>query len=566
MTDPIAATFVRSVRPGSNEWFGPAKDRLRIDSADSEAFVKFRASLAEGRGLTLATLSAKCETTVSGTMPVRSVVPGNVKPLTWNTRPANYSGSADRAATISGKNLSWDVTADYNAARAAGEEFIEFKFSQSSTTAQFLTTASLELTLTTYALAVTPTDVGPAGVVGTLKPEFKWTAPQGISQVQVQIDEAGGDWSTLVYDSGALSSTVPKVDTATQGPVWAGLSGAMQARVRHFTTAGGWSNYATVSLSYTALTNFVVSNPGASDADPTPPSSWTPSAAAVRIVSYLDGDEIHDTDMVQGPLTTLTPAKGANKAGQVLKRVYEFYDSTQRTQPAFVTRTTTTTYTPSAGVAGLTTFTAAQATGLPAVDSTWTRSGGLPDEVALAQGEREGEIPAGGLGAYRDWTVQPNTTMTYSARAVVNGQRSNAVQNQTIRTKVEAVWLVDPLTERGFVLSGLDGIDIAMGGETVVHTPIDGAELLRRTLTLRGPEGSIRGRIANYWPGRTQLTQKLDADWLRQQPRRTLRLILGDLNVPVVCSSLYPLFNRELFFADAPEWDVYFSFSHAGGF
>lgn len=565
MTDPSAVTFVKSTAPASDQWFATAQDRLLVKSTTAEAFARFRVAIAAGRGLSSASLTVKGEAALTGTWTARSVDPatGSYQHLTWNTRPAAVAGSADRTATLSGMNATWDVTADVSAVLAALDDRVAFKLTSSSTTAQWLRTPSLDLTLVTYALAVTPTDVAPVGTVGTLKPVFTWTAPTEITKVQVQVSDAALSFTVPAWDSGELVQTVPRVDSAT-GTAWAGLSGTRSVRVRHFTTAAGWSPYATVSLTYSATTNFVVSNPGATDADATPPSVWTPPADAVRITSYLDGDKI-DTVLVPGPVTSYTPKVGAKKSGQVLKRDYEFYDSVARTAPAFVARTTSTTWTPTATVAGLTTLTAVQDGTTPAVSTAWTRTAGTPDEVGIQHGDTLVAIVDGPAGTYRDWMVPPNTDLTYGGRAVVNRAQSNALTTQALRTVVTGIWVVDPVTERGFVLAGTDGLEIAMGGEVVVHTPIDGATLLRHTLTLRGPEGTITGQIDD-WPGRTHAQQVADAKWLRERPERILRLVLGDLNVPVACSSLFVMFDREEFRTDRAEHTVSLAFSHAGGY
>ncbi len=571
MTDPTAATFVRASKPGSSEWFATAQDRLRVQSAEAQAFAKFLVSLAADRGLSSATLTAKGEATLAGTQTARSVdAVGAYQSLTWNTRPAVISGSSDRTATLSGVSATWDVTADVATAIAAGTPRVAFRLSSSSGTPQWFRTPSLELTVVTYALAVTPTDVAPSGNVGTAKPKFTWTAPKGISKVQVQVANAGTTFSTTtgftstVWDSTQLTQTVPEVDSST-GAAWAGISGTMSAAVRHFTTGGGWSPWKQVTVTYSAPTNFVVSNPGATDADASPPSVWTPAADAVRIVSYIDGDKVDDTGMMPGPISNYTPPVPKRAANSVLHRDYFFSDGTERTQPTLIKRSTDTTWVPKVTVAALTTFTAAQYGKTPAVDSAWTRTAGVPDEVGIHHNGDLIDTIDGPTGTYRDWTVRPNTDVTYGGRAVVNHEQSDTIRTQAIRIPVTGVWLVDPATERGFVLAGTDGLDIAMGGEVVVHTPIDGATLLRHTLTLRGPEGTMTGRIAD-WPGRTLASQKADAEWLRDRPQRPLRLILGDLNVPVVCSSLYVMFDKDAFTTTRALHNVSFAFSHAGGY
>lgn len=570
MTDPLGATFVRSVRPKSDEWFKTAQDRLRVQSGDAQAFARFRAVLAEGRGHSSSTLTARSEEPWTGTLPVRSVEPVGLRNLTWDTRPAVVSGSADRAATVSGRSLSWDVTADYAAALAAGEDLVEFRFSASSATAQWLTRASLELTTVTYALAVSPTSVAPVGVVGSLKPVFTWDAPRDITNVTVQVQAAGGDWSAPVYNSGSLTSTAARVDTATQGSAWSGLSGAMQARVRHFTAAAGWSGWATVSLSYSAPTSFTVSNPGATSADNSPPDTWTPAAQAVEIISYLDGVRIGTTGLLPGPISSYTPAEKAKRAGQVLRRERHFYDGAERVQPAFTKVVTDTTFTPSASVAPLTSLVVTQVDASPAVQVAVTRVvagvSDLPDEVATyIDGDAGAKFD--GTDTYTDWTVPPNKDVVYSGRAVVNGDQSNGEYLYALRTKVGGAWLVDPVTGRGFVVSGTDGLEVAYGGEVVVHTPIDGATLLRRTLTRRGPEGSIvgnldaTGNLPSLWTPEEELA---NVEWLAERPGRVLRLVLGDLNVPVVCSSLQVVPDFGLMRTHQVWHRVSFAFSHAG--
>lgn len=571
MTDPTAVTFVRAIKPGSNEWFATAQDRLRVQSSEAQAFAKFLVSLAEGRGLSSATLTARGEAALTGTWTGRSVDPaGSYQALTWNTRPAVISGSGDRTGTLTSDRVSWDVKADVDTAIAAEAPRIAFRLSSSSTTPQWLRTPSLELTLVTYALAVTPTNVSPNGTVGTAKPKFTWTAPKGISKVQVQVAAAGTTFSTTtgftatVWDSTQLTQTVPEVDSST-GAAWAGISGTQPAAVRHFTVGGGWSKWTQVSVTYSATTNFVVSNPGATDADASPPSVWTPAADSVRIVSYVDGDKVDDTGMISGPISAFTPAVPKRAANSVLHRDYFFSDGVERTQPTLVKRTTDTTWVPKATVAGLTTLTVTQYGKTPATTATWTRTAGTPDEVGIHHNGDLIDTVDGPAGTYRDWTVRPNTDVTYGARAVVNHEQSDTLRTVAIKVPVTGVWLVDPITERGFVLAGTDGLEIAMGGEVIVHTPIDGATLLRHTLTLRGPEGAMVGRISD-WPGRTLASQKADAEWLRDRPERTLRLILGDLNVPVACSSLYVMFDKADFRTDRAVHNVSFAFSHAGGY
>lgn len=565
--DPQSVTFVRASRPTQSVWFRPAQDRLRVESGEAQSFARFRVAVPARRELVSATLEVRAETTFVGSGTARSVdpaVPGAYRDMSWNTMPAAVAGSADRAATVTGRSLSWTVTADVASALAAGRERVAFRLSAGSASTQWLETKSLTLVLVTRPVSVDPTDLAPTGLVGTAKPVFSWTAPAGITKVHLQVSTSS-TFGTTVYDSGELTATSPEVDTAT-GPAWSGLSGLMYVRVQHF-TAAGWSAWLSAEVTYSAPTDFVVSNPGATDADPTPPSTWTPAAQSVEIISFLDGKRIGSTGLVPGPISTLTPTVGAKKAGQVLKRVYHFYDGQARTEPPFVQRVTETTFTPTATVAGLSSLTAFQVANSPAVYVSYERAAGVPDEVALYHGDDLRDIVPGTAPA-TDWTVPPNTDVFYGGRAVVNGKHSNDILTTFVRTRVGGVWLVDPITEQGFVLSGTDGLAIGYGGEVVVHTPIDGAVLLRRTLTRRGPEGSITGsldptgNLPSAWSPEDMLAS---VEWLADRPERTLRLICGDLNVPVSVSGLQAVFDPELSTVDAIWHTVSFAFSHAGG-
>jgi hypothetical protein len=475
------------------------------------------------------------------------------------------AGSADRSATVwgsSNRQLSFDVSADVSTALAGDLERVAFRIYSAANARQWIMTPTVRLVLTTRQVSLDPTDITPAGVVGTLKPVFSWSAPSGVTKVHLQVDDSP-DFSSPVYDSGELPETTPRVDTS-QGPAWAGLAGEMFVRVRHFTEAG-WSAWGEATVTYDAPTVFTVSNPGATDADNTPPAVWSPAAEAFEIITFVDGVRKGSTGLVAGPASSFTPTQGPTRAGQVLRRVHRFHDGVARVEPPFAEVVTETTFTPSATVAPLSTFTVSQVGVTPAAQVSWTRGAGVPDEVGMWHGDDLRHRVDGPDAFFTDWTVPPNTDIGFSGSAVVNGEHSADRVGHLFRTKVEGVWLVDPETGRGVVLGDTEGLDISYGGTVVVHTPIDGSVLLRRTLTRRGIEGSITGRLID-WPGRTHEEQVADVEWLAERPERVLRLVLGDLNVPITHSSLQVLFDRDLFFTNRPAHTVSFDFSHAGGF
>lgn len=565
MTDPIAQTFVRQVRAGSSEWYRSAQDRLLVDAGESEAFWKFRVSEPEHLEVDVVRWLAGAEDDFLSTAAVRSMQNVNIRQLTWNSRPAVVAGSAERPVVVSGsrdRQLAADVTADYKAAIAAGAEFLVLRLAAASTTRQFITARTVELEVTYRPRSLDPEDVAPVGAVGRAKPVVSWRAPSGVTAVRVEVSELS-DFSTLLYDSGEYAATTAQVDTGAVGPVWAGLTADVPSYigVSHLNPSG-WSVREVVSVTLDPLPDFVVSNPGATDADPTPPSAWSPAAASAEVVSYIDGVQVDTTGLLPGPVSSAASSHRAPSPGQTLRRVHRLSDGVPRADSSVVEVVTETVYTPSGVVAGLSGFDVTQIGETPAV-SVWHSRSPLADDVAVDVDGVEVLTFPGTTASVVDWTLQPNTDISVGGRAVVNGDRSAALMSQLVRTKVTGVWLVDPETGRGCVLAGL-GVEVGMGGEVVVHTPMDGATLLRHTLTLRGPEGKVSGRIAD-WPGRQKAEQKADVEWLRERPQKVLRLVMGDLNVPVVCSSLQAVFNVESSFYHRIEHDVTFDFSYAGG-
>lgn len=297
---------------------------------------------------------------------------------------------------------------------------------------------------------------------------------------------------------------------------------------------------------------------GSVTADSSPPIVWTPPAGQtwwqvlVDLVHSADGDAAYDrqdnSGVQRGADGSYAPDMGGDDPGTVYRIRVRTGDDEDRAAtpgaPEYGQATRFTTFTPTAGVAGLTTLDAALVPGLPAVDVTWTRSGGTPDQVELTGAGPRVLLPGPDTPS-RFWTVPPNRDLTMVGRAVVNGERSNAVQTDTVHTVVTGVWVVDPATGRGFVLSGLE-LEFGYGSVITTHTPESAAALIHRVSARRGLEGTMIGNITD-WPGRTRSDQVDDVWWLRDRPAKPLRLILFDLNVPIVLPDVFPIFDGRTF-------------------
>lgn len=581
LLSPLAVTFVRASQPSEDKYYAVAQDRMRVQANEAETFARWRVRVPDRLDLVGLFLEVFCEEApFAGDLVVREVSLSGptYRKMTWKTRPANRAGSVDRTATEDGRRLWVDVTTDYGTTLledGSVSPWLAYRLRATNATKQWLVGPSAgrfapRLRMVTQPKSFDPFDLSPAGNVSVPKPVFQWTVPLEVTHVQLQVDVLAGDFTAPLYDTGQIAPgggrNITVVNTELYD-AWAGIpvDGA-SARARHWTSSGpsGWQE---VEVALLPKETVALTNPGATDADPTPPLVWDEPAEAFQVLVWDGAELLEDSDVQPGPATTWTPTRGARQPGDEIRREVRWFDGEDRAtsigDPPWVLLEQTTTFEPSAGVLPLDTVTATQDGETPAVLLGYTRAAGVPDHVALEfNGELIHRIPGPEL-PIRDWTFPPNTDLVVGGRAVVNGAHSAVVRQTQLRTVVEKVWLVDPETERGFTVSGTDGLEVTVADVVVVNEPISSATLIRRTVVLRDESGSIRGRIGD-WPGRTVQQQKADAEWLRERPQRPLQLVMYDLNIPVVTSIAKPLADRDLFFTDRPVWNVSFGFSHAG--
>lgn len=587
LISPLAATFVRASQPGEDKFYATAQDRLRVQSGEVQAFLRFRVSLPDRLDLLSLTFEVFSEEdNFVGNLTAREVdLSGpTYKRMTWNNRPSPRAGSSDRVLAEDGRRLYVDVTNDYGATLLEDgsiSPWLAYRLSSSISTKQWLVGPSAgrfapRLRMVTQPRSFDPFDLSPAGNVGVLKPVFTWTVPLERTHVQLQVDELGGDFSTPLYDTGELANPGGSRNTVSVNTTlyasWAGIpAGGASVRARH-KVSSGWSDWQEVEVSYVAKQTVTLSNPGVTDADPTPPMVWSPAAASAEVLVWRGADLIHESGMLPGPVSTYTPPKGARTEGEEIRRELRFYDGVTRAasfgDPPYVSVSRTTAYVPTATVAGLDGLTVWQDRSLPVVEIGFTRTAGVPDEVSVERGGEELYRLPGTDFPVRDWTFRPNADVPVIGRAVVNGAHSEVAAELTAHIRVTGAWLVDPETERGFVLAteggGAGGLSIGTEDVVVVNSPISAATMLRRTLVLRDESGSMQGMFAD-WPGRTVEEQMADALWLRERTRTTLRLIVGDLNIPVTASIGKPtMFDPASWRPEVPRWGVAVSFSHAG--
>lgn len=550
-----AVTFAFSGKPGE-EFHKTAHDRIRLESGAATAFFRFLIDVPRGETLVSAELLTTDEDTLSGsrTRTVQAMVPtGDFRDLNWNNRPSVAAGAAV-AVTQSGASRTWvhNVTADA-VANVGGR--VTWRMHTNEATKRWLrgsrdNVGYPRLRLVTEVASSVPTNVSPSGVVATSKPFVSWLGVPGVTKVQVQIDEADGDFSTPVFDSGEVSSSKHELNLAATA--FAGLTAGVEYDLRaQYRTAAGQSGYSEpVSVTFVPVASSPITNPDTSDADPTPPVVWTPipnqTAWQVRVLRA--GKVIDDSGKRPGADGSWTPTKGAVIPGEAITRTRWLWDEVDRVNnanaPTYSSASVTTTWDKTATVAPVDMVVVSQPIGLPCAVPAWTRTAGVPDQVAITHGGKTDYLDGVDSGTKRLWTLRPNTPLDVEVAAVVNGKHSTNNPTRRVQLEVTGVWLVDPETGRGFVLSGTDGLTIAYGGVTTTHTPLTAAALVTRTSALRGAEGSVRGWIDTH-PEKSEEEQVDDLWWLRERPAKTLRLIMGDLNIPVKAILPEAVFDAE---------------------
>lgn len=565
------ATFARSSKP-STSFATAARDRLAVDSAQAITLLRFRVDVPAGQELVSAHIEVTAEEVWAGsrtlTMQRVATPTRSYGSITWNNRPSVATGSTAVPVTQAGTTKLWsfDVTTD-----AALGGVLDWQLTSSDTTTRWLkgprrATGYPRLVLVTQAGATTPTGVKPAGTISVAAPVVQWTAQAGVDKVQLQVDAVGGTFAAPSFDTGDVLTTRGLVDTAAEG--WSGLTAGTSADVRvRQHTASGWSGWSDpVTLTRVAKGTVTISNPIAVDEDGTPPVVWsfTGTQTAWQVIVERNGEVLTYTgDGKQpGTDTSFTPPVGARVTGDVVTRTVRVWDNQDRVEspgdPAYAQASVTSTYQRTTDVAamGSLAITPLISEDGPGRRLTFSRTP-LPDEIGV---ERDGVIVARldpTDTTWDDWGHPVNRVSTYKVLAIVNGRTSQAAPTQSIEVPLGGVWLVDPATGRGFTLDGLE-LQLTYGDVTGTYTAVTAAELISRTTALRGAEGAMTGTVGD-WPGRTRDEQVADLWWLRANPR-VLRLVTGDLNIPVTVSGLWAAFDPETSFVGSIEHRATFGF------
>lgn len=429
-----------------------------------------------------------------------------------------------------------------------------------------------------------PTRLKPAhGAVSKSHPKLEcdFTDTAGstaLLSMQAQIDTTN-TFATPDWDSGAVPVSTPVIDTADPtlpNPFPGIVDGDITYwRCRVQDGDGLWSTWSdSVQLVKYAKGTITILNPAepaagatATVSEYTPPILWQFTGGVqdhwqILILDDTDPKKVlYDSGKRVGDDTGWTLPSGVLHDGGTYRLVLRCWDDVEREATiedavyAELTRTFKVDYDPA--TPGVDTITAEQpeiAAGLaaPWVDLTWTRAQApdgwsiLRDGKTLVNNEEVDDLmvvdPDGVTYRWRDHTARPSVPHVYEVKAVVNGKLSSTGPSATFTPLVEGIWIVDPTSSaRAVVLGGKDystsqddlaGTYQAVGAQTVV----------RAVQGLTGLSGSIDGGLLYTRPGAVSgyswelMETRLNR--FKERPADTFRLVLGDLNIPVVLANI----------------------------
>lgn len=535
---------------------------------DARAFVYFPIVFPLGSTILSAKLRVRVynpAASLSGTYTLnalRVLQPWAESTINWNNQPSAGGSPASQARStpIADNSIfELDVTSLLQDVSTGGQKYFGFRLGltenkdlglRSGEASNLSVRPELEITWSESPNA--PTGLTPDGgaATGTAFPILSWqfSDPAGNTQQaysQVQIDDTG-DFVSPDYDSTKTANTEPRWDT--NDGVFAGISAGTSKywRVRVWDgtdLVSPWSAVATFSrVDHGVLT---ITVPGATVDTTTPAVTWTLTGGEPQQFYRVT---LFSVD-ASGVLTQLWTTSGADATtsvevphglihtgGSYRVRV-EVWDDVLRFGDDHLTDEQDFTYVRSGVPAAVTTLTATPADSGPDVLLHWTRAS-TPTYFSLrVDGVEVADriVPAdvqvsAGVWELRWWQATPRVSHTYEVEAVetVSGDLEHSDGNATAvaTTTPIGIWLADEADSLAVRIEGGEDNPLAVGRSGTTYYPIG-----RQAAPVHVSEGSrgYEGTVAGSLPS----AAVRDAFLLLSSRDAALRLVIGDLNIPV---------------------------------
>lgn len=546
---------------------------LWLRSGENYSLVYLKVPAPRGATVTSATLTvyARGASTGSRTLTAARVASSwKASRTNWDNKPGVLSGGVTTAVTAldDGEAITFDVTSHVQSIVNGAANYgwrLASTASNAHTIYSFETSSRYKptLTVTWSDRPDAPSSLRPSdSVTSRSHPTltFDYSDVSGsteLAAVQVQIDPAANG-AAPAFDSGEVAAVEPELDLASTA--YAGLvdGASTQWRVRVKDAGGLWSLWSDwVGMTRQIKPGVTILNPAAGAApfvsETTPPILWTTpdqTAWQVRILDAADPATIlYDSGKRGGADDAHTIPKGVLADERSYTVVVRGWDDIDREatpgDPVYATASRVFTVDDDPTTDAVGTLTAGADGRTPWVLLEWTRST-APDSFTVT---RDGKViessltpdevlVSGTTYRWRDHGAEPQRQHTYAVKAVVNGRQSPAGPTAVFTPTPTGIWLVD--LERGLYacLAGDDAGSWEMVDEAATYAPIGSTESIRVVSGIRGLEGELSGLLIDGMGGRT-FAQHEAALWnLKEHPTAELRLVVADVNIPVVIGDL----------------------------
>ena len=488
---------------------------------------------------------------------------------TWNNQPTLGTVGAASPTTLSPgattdvQPLVFDLTATVQAWVNGTANFgVQLRNSGATGKAVYSARSAHPPILTvTYTLPPdTPHNLMPAGVVSMSKPIVQFGPygdPDGdaLQAVQVQVAPSPSSFGAPTFDSGMVTATSPALDLSSTA--FTGFSGTAQywrAAVKDSSGAmSAWSD--PVSVTVTAKPSVTFSSPSSGSphvTEVTPQIVWSASGQTSFQCQILDATTnavLADSGRVNSATGQWgVPAGVINAAGSYIAQVdvYDVTRSPSPNDPIYTRATQAFTHVPGAGTAptAVTVTNGLDWPGQVIVQCTETTA---PDYFTVYMDGKPilSQVTPGSAlvsGTTYQFIVDtcPSGPHTFQVDAVTTGVATAASTAVNFTNQVNSIWLGDPARRLWARISGLATADSwAMKDDVVVTSPIDGTIPQQIIRGMKGVSGTCTGTVSEK-VGATLTVAQVEANLMAMKgmPQNTLRLVVGDMNIPVKASNI----------------------------
>lgn len=560
------------------------------------AYLFFSRPFPPGVNIELATLRLVLAETwgSSQTLTAKRIVERwNESRIKWNDKPAvdgSHSATVNIASLSAGTEVELDLAAMLDDVAAGGAWYgVRLELSTDANRALFSSDHPVAANRPTLEVEwsqapAAPSGMAPAGglAVSKTKPLLTWAPVDDQVSSEVEVSTST-DFSSPSYASGEQANTLPRWDLSATAFSALAADAVRYWRVRVKGSSGEWSDWSeTQQFTRKTLGTLTITNPDTAPdnfvEETTPPIAWTftgrtQTEYAVTLYREEVGGgltELAKQARVAGTEVEWNVPAGILRTGDTYVAYVAVWDEIDRANLAddvgYVLASQSFTYQRSGAPSPVTAL-AAEVDGA-AVILTFERSSDpdyfsiTVDGVEVLDRIEPGDVFVSG-DTYRFvyWLAQPRQTHLFEVEAVVNDgagvyEHSDGNATDSATTTPIGIWLADPVESLGVFIAGKEKTSMTIG-EIAGRFDIKGSRApVKITDVIQGYRGTFNGIL---------LDAEARDDFLELKGRLvTLRLIIGDLNIPIDLGEIAGPMPVPT--GDASGYDVGFAFEQVDEF